>query len=271
MSDFVPSQTGQPPGMNLFAPDEPPAYLNIGKVKFVFGCGGSKYTFTHDSEPSLGGTTTPTFTDTAWPCSPLGGDPENKDALDALTRVWAIEFLEWFKIQFDYTFAGVCAIEPNGFIDEMEIDYTPDMVSTRIRSGPWNGYPLALGHEDPDCQSPPSGNMFIGVVTEKITAASSIVPTDPGDEPSGAAFGHGKVQLFFPGEGGASDYAGKPVLTNNWFPTEIPVDSRVTVAKIDCQLFIVSASCAGATASSPTGGGIPNPDTDEMSNINFFS
>ncbi len=101
MSDFVPSQSGQPPGMNLFAPDEPPAYLNIGKVKFVFGCGGSKYTFTHDSEPSLGGTTLLTITDTAWPCAPVDGEPINKESLDSLTRVWAIEFLEWFKIQFD--------------------------------------------------------------------------------------------------------------------------------------------------------------------------
>lgn len=156
-----------------FKAGNPNAYLDIAVVNVSFGCGGNNYLGRYNSTASESGQSKVVFTDDAQPCyEPLSDTPTNISNLDDLTHQFGADFLKWLGIQFDYQFAGICNIQPNAYIDEIELDYTSTMASTRIRSMPWNGWPNKLGHTDPDCPAGPPGVIGFGVTAGVITAAS---------------------------------------------------------------------------------------------------
>jgi hypothetical protein len=208
--------------------------MGIGAVNVNYGqaCGPTSYLSTYNLNAGVGteGSTLMTiaFTDLALPCRPSGGgDPTNKAALDALTQQFAGDFILWFNIQFDITLIGIVNVQPNGYIDTIELEYSGDTALTRIYSFPWNGWSINLGHEDPNCPSSPSG----GVLTLGISTT---------DIPSG---GSGSVQLYAP-DGVTT--TGQPVQVSNsggWWSTDIPTGTHVIVGRVGCTLRIVSASC----------------------------
>jgi hypothetical protein len=174
------------------------------------------------------------FTDDAMPCfDPNAEDPTtptNQASLDALTMQFATDFLNWYVLQFDYCFAGTVAVQPNGFIDEIEFDMTGDVALTRIRTGPLNGWPTNLGHDDPNCPVGPDGSKLLGIATTLITAGS------------GTTYGNGMVQLYQPGQTSATSL-GNPVPISNWFNTEVAAGSNVIAFRIGCIIFVGPANC----------------------------
>ena len=208
--------------------------MNIGKVQIFYGqaCGPTSYLSTYSVLPGVGGSgstlTTISFTDDALPCRPAGGcDPDNKQALDDLTQQFAQDFIAWFNCQFDYVFDGIVNVQPNGFFDYIEFDYTGDIALTRIYSHEWNGWPIELGHEDPNCPSSPSG----GILTYGRTTT---------DVPAG---GTGMVQLL---KSDKHTPIGNPVQVDNtggFWSTDFPSDTNVIIGRIGCVLQIIAAAC----------------------------
>jgi hypothetical protein len=206
----------------------PPLFLDIGKVQIVFGCGGSSYTGTHDNSIATGGQTSLIFNDDAQPCF-SNGDPDNQTALDDLTDQFANDLLDWMDLQFDYQFAGTINVQPNGYIDEIEFDYNSDIASTRMRTAPWNGQPIELGHSDPSCPAA-IGQIMLGLTTDTVSARS------------GTTFGKGHATVYdVTSPSGAT--AGATIPIKNWFSSSIPSGKYVILIKIGCLVFVVSADC----------------------------
>ncbi len=234
---YTPTEDMEPVGTTLFSVDVPPDYLDIGNVAIYFGAecadsGAGTYLSTckllnHDGSP-LDGSRTVTFTDDALPCFSSGSDPDNKMALDDLTCQFADDFQGWLSMQFDYVFAGTVNIQPNGFIDEVEVDYNAGMAKTRIRTMPLNGWPRELGHEDQNCQHLAEGNLVLGVVTVDIPANSTNGP--------------GKVQIYRQTNSGTVS-SGSPVKVSNWFGVKVVKDKHVIIGRIGCRFYVVSADC----------------------------
>jgi hypothetical protein len=82
--------------------------------------------------------------------NPTGGEPTNKSTLDNLTNKFATDYTNWRKLQFDYSFAGICRIAPSALVDEYEFSYGDfnNPCSTRIASFPYNEAIQELGHYD---------------------------------------------------------------------------------------------------------------------------
>jgi hypothetical protein len=218
--------------MGIFAGEEPPAFLNISDIQLAFECGGDSSYDSICPSGSVGGAVTATFTNTASHCT----DPDNSATLDGLTCQFSDDWISWFVMQFDFTLAGISNIAPNGYIDEIEIEYTSETAATRFRSCPLNGWPTNLSHDDREsCPDPAvmvDGQLYPGVVTETITAGS---PT---------SYGSGKVQLRMidstvPDE---SDW-GAPRKVYNRNNAKIDVGKSVWIAKVLCLLFLITADC----------------------------
>ncbi len=235
---FSPTGNMEPVGTTLFSVDVPPDYLDIGSITISFGgdctdAGGGGYLSKCellDSKGSpLNGARIIAFTDTALPCYTTDpATPDNQMALDTLTCQFADDFQRWLSIQFDYVFAGAVNIQPNGFIDEIEVDYNAGMAKTRMRSMPLNGWPRELGHEDPDCQHLATGNLVLGVVTVDIPANSTNGP--------------GMVQIYRQTNSGTVAI-GSPVKVSNWFGVKVVKNKHVILGRIGCRFYVVSADC----------------------------
>lgn len=216
-------------GTPIFASSKEPAYLNIGSVNISFGCRDNVYVSTFDNPSAPGAFEELAFTDSASICGP-SSLPTNKSELDDLTSQFGGDFLQWLSTQFDYVFAGIVDVEPNGYIDQIEFDMSGHMSKTRIMSMPLNGWPTELGHQDPGCPSAPPGGLMLGVATTDIQAAS------------GTTYGTGMFQPYSAGSTSATTL-GSPIAINNWFPTKILSGANLIAGNIGCRLFVISAAC----------------------------
>lgn len=92
-----------------------------------------------------------TFRDSAVALFDGGSDPTNKDAIDALAKRSAQDWMDWQTADLpgDVKIGGIVAPTPNGLIDVIEWSYRKEEAYTRIQSPPFNGTPDELAHYDP--------------------------------------------------------------------------------------------------------------------------
>jgi hypothetical protein len=215
-----------------FQPTKLANLANIGTVRLFFGCsgnGGSGYVSDQFTDSHGGGIQT--FTNTAAACFTGNDEPFNKQHLDDLAERFADDFMGWFKIQPDLVLAGIAAVKPNGYFDEIEFDYNEEMCKTRVKPQPFNGFPYELMHDDTSCPSYPTLGLMLGKTAGVITARMSE-----------GTFGLGPVRIYVV-DTPSKAKPGNTITVMNWYSSQIGEGKYVILGKIGCLVFILAADC----------------------------
>jgi hypothetical protein len=142
-------------------------YINIGKVSLYFNskqCSGNpddspaipNFYLSTSSINGSQGSLNETIQDTALAYfNSMESMPLNQAVLDLLTGQFELDYSNWKKIHFDFSFAGVLNLKASGLVDTLEIDYSfKDLCKSRFYSYSLDYRVENLGHYDygNDCQ-----------------------------------------------------------------------------------------------------------------------